>query len=124
MRTPLARVRHLGSAHEGTMHFWRQRITGAANVPLAIGLIAIVVATVGRPYESVVTFLGSPWVAAILVLFFMSVATHMRIGMQVVIEDYILGEGLKAVLLAANTLFSVAVAVVGILAVLKLAFGA
>ena len=123
MRTPLSRVLHLGSARSGTEHFWRQRLTGAANLPLAIGLIAIVVMTVGQPYETAVTFLGSPWVAAILVLFFVSVAIHMRIGMQVVVEDYIHGEGLKVVLLAASTFFSVGVAVVAILAVLKLTFG-
>jgi succinate dehydrogenase / fumarate reductase membrane anchor subunit len=124
MRTPLGRVRHYGSAHEGTAHFWRQRLTGAANVPLVIGLVAVIVATVGKPYETVVTILGSPWVAALLVLLFVSAATHMRIGMQAVIEDYIHGEGLKIVLIAANTLFAVAIATIAILAVLKLAFGA
>jgi len=123
MRTPLSRVLHLGSARSGTEHFWRQRLTGAANVPLVIGLIVIVVMTVGQPYETAVTFLGSPWVAAVLVLFFLSVAIHMRIGMQVVVEDYIHGEGLKVVLLAASTFFSFGVAAIAILAILKLTFG-
>lgn len=122
MRTPLSRVLHLGSARSGTEHFWRQRLTGAANVPLVIGLLVIVVTTVGQPYETAVTFLGSPWVAAVLVLFFVSVAVHMRIGMQVVVEDYIHGEGLKVVLLAASTFFSFGVSGVAILAILKLAF--
>jgi succinate dehydrogenase / fumarate reductase membrane anchor subunit len=123
MRTPLSRVLHFGSARSGTEHFWRQRLTGAANVPLAIGIFVIVVTTVGQPYETAVTFLGSPWVAAVLVLFFLSVAIHMRIGMQAVIEDYIHGEGLKVVLLAASTFFSFGVAAVAILAILKLTFG-
>jgi succinate dehydrogenase / fumarate reductase membrane anchor subunit len=123
MRTPLSRVLHFGSARGGTEHFWRQRLTGAANVPLAISLVVIVVATVGQPYETAVTFLGSPWVAAVLVLFFLSVAIHMRIGMQVVVEDYIHGEALKVVLLAASTFFSFGVAAVAILAILKLTFG-
>jgi succinate dehydrogenase / fumarate reductase membrane anchor subunit len=123
MRTPLSRVLHLGSARSGTEHFWRQRLTGAANVPLVIGLIVIVVMTVGQPYETAVTYLGSPWVAAILVLLFISVAIHMRIGMQVVVEDYVHSEGLKVVLLAASTFFSVGVAAVAILAILKLTFG-
>ena len=123
MATPLSRVRYLGSAHSGTEHFWRQRLTGAANVPLVIGLIVVIVSAVGQPYETVVTMLSAPWVAALLVLLFVSAAIHMRIGMQAVIEDYIHGEGLKLVLLAASTFFSVAVAVVAILAVLKLAFG-
>jgi succinate dehydrogenase / fumarate reductase membrane anchor subunit len=123
MRTPLSRVLHLGSARSGTEHFWRQRLTGAANVPLVIGLIVIVVMTVGQPYETAVTYLGSPWVAAILVLLFISVAIHMRIGMQVVVEDYVQGEGLKVVLLAASTFFSFGVAAIAILAILKLTFG-
>lgn len=123
MRTPLSRVLHLGSARSGTEHFWRQRLTGAANVPLVVGLIAVVVMTIGQPYETAVTFLGTPWVAAILVLFFISAAIHMRIGMQVIVEDYIHGEGLKVVLLAASTFFTVAVATVAILAILKLALG-
>jgi succinate dehydrogenase / fumarate reductase membrane anchor subunit len=123
MRTPLSRVLHFGSARSGTEHFWRQRLTGAANVPLVIGIFVIVVTTVGQPYETAVTFLGSPWVAAVLVLFFLSVAIHMRIGMQAVIEDYIHGEGLKVVLLAASTFFSFGVAAVAILAILKLTFG-
>jgi succinate dehydrogenase / fumarate reductase membrane anchor subunit len=123
MRTPLSRVLHLGSARSGTEHFWRQRLTGAANVPLVIGLIVIVVMTVGQPYETAVTYLGSPWVAAILVLLFISVAIHMRIGMQVVVEDYVHSEGLRVVLLAASTFFSFGVAAIAILAILKLTFG-
>ena len=124
MRTPLSRVLHFGSARSGTEHFWRQRLTGAANVPLVIGLLVILVTIVGQPYETAVTYLGLPWVAAVLVLCFLSVAIHMRIGMQVVVEDYIHGEGLKVVLLAASTFFSFGVAAVAILAILKLSFGA
>lgn len=124
MRTPLSRVLHYGSAHDGTEHFWRQRLTGAANAVLAIGVVAILIATIGQPYESVAALLGKPWISAILVLFFVSVSIHMRIGMQTVVEDYIHGEALKVVLLAASTFFSIAVAAVAILAVLKLSFGA
>jgi succinate dehydrogenase / fumarate reductase membrane anchor subunit len=124
MRTPLARVRHLGSAHGGTEHFWRQRLTGAANVPLAIAAVIVIAATAGRPYGEVVTIIGSPFVAVLLVLLFVSASIHMRIGMQVIIEDYIQGEGLKVILLGASTLFSVTVAAVAILAVVKLAVGA
>lgn len=124
MRTPLSRVLHYGSAHEGTGHFWRQRLTGAANAVLVLGVLAIVIATIGQPYEDVVALLGKPWAAAILVLFFVSVGVHMRLGMQVFIEDYIHGEALRVVLLAANTFFAVAAPAVAILAVLKLSLGA
>ena len=124
MRTPLARVRHLGSAHGGTDHFWRERLTGAANVPLAIAAVIIIAAAAGRPYGDVTAILGSPFAAVVLVLLFVSVSIHMRIGMQVIVEDYVQGEGLKVLLLGASTLFSVAVAAVAILAVVKLAVGA
>jgi succinate dehydrogenase / fumarate reductase membrane anchor subunit len=123
MRTPLSRVLHLGSAHRGTADFWRQRLTGAAIAVLVIGLIAILMSTFGKPYETVVAILGTPWVSTILVLLFVSVAIHMRIGMQAIVEDYVHGEGAKIVLLAASTFFSVAVAATAILAILKLALG-
>ena len=124
MATPLHRVQHLGSAHGGTDHFWRQRLTGAANAVLVVCLIGVALSLVGEPYERVAAVVGSPFVAALLVLLFVSAAIHMRLGMQAIVEDYIHGEALKVVLLAASTLFSAAVAVVAILAILKLAFGA
>jgi succinate dehydrogenase / fumarate reductase membrane anchor subunit len=124
MATPLHQVRHLGSAHGGTDAFWHQRLTGAANALLVVCLIGVALSIVGTSYERVAAVIGSPFVAALLVLLFVSVAVHMRIGMQVIVEDYIHGEALKVVLLAASTVFSVAVAVVAILAILKLAFGA
>lgn len=123
MPTPLSRVRYLGSAHGGTEPFWRQRLTGAANVPLVIAFVIVMTIVIGRPYGDVVSVIGSPFVAALFVLLFVSAAIHMRIGMQVIVEDYVHGEGLKVVLLAASTFFSVAVAIVAILAILKLAVG-
>jgi len=123
MRTPLARVRYLGSAHGGTEDFWRQRLTGAATIVLAIAAIAIMAAAMGRPYADVAHIVGSPFAAAVFVLLFAATVVHMRIGMQVIIEDYITGAGLKVVALAANTFFSIAVAVIAIVAVLKLAVG-
>jgi succinate dehydrogenase / fumarate reductase membrane anchor subunit len=123
MRTPLGRVLHFGPAHEGTTHFWRQRVTAAANVPLIIGFIVLLATTVGRPYGEAVAILGSPLVALLLVLMTISVAIHMRIGMQTIVEDYVHGEALKVVTLIASTFFTAAVAVVSLFAILKLAFG-
>jgi len=123
IRTPLGRVRHLGAAHSGPDHFWRQRLTGAANVPLTIGFVILVISVAGRPYADVTAILASPLAALVLVLMMLSIAIHMRIGMQTVIEDYVHSEGLKIVLLVANTFFAFAVAAVTIFAVLKLAFG-
>lgn len=123
MRTPLNRVRYLGAAHEGTTHFWRQRLTAAANAVLVICFLVLMFSVIGKPYPEVVATLRSPIAALILILLFLSVAVHMRIGMQVVVEDYIHGEGAKLVVLTASTFFTVAVAAVAIFAILKLAFG-
>jgi succinate dehydrogenase membrane anchor subunit len=123
MRTPLRRVLGLGSAHEGTMHFWRQRLTGLANLILATGFVILVVALIGRPYKDVAAILASPFVALWLLLMVISIAIHMRIGMQVVIEDYVHGHATKPILLILNTFFSFAVAAISVFAILKLAFG-
>mgnify|MGYP000600760637 FL=1 len=123
MRTPLGRVLGLGSAHSGTEHFWRQRVTGLANLFLAIGVVVIVAMTAGRPYPEVVAILSSPVAAVILFLLVVSVAVHMRLGMQVVIEDYVHGDGARIAALVANTFFSVTVGAVAAFAILKLAFG-
>jgi succinate dehydrogenase / fumarate reductase membrane anchor subunit len=123
IETPLRRVLHLGSAREGTGHFWHQRLTAIANVPLVISFIILMTCLVGRPYEEVAARLASPLVATILLLMVASVAAHMRIGMQVVIEDYVHGEGTRIALLIANTFFAIAVFAVSAIAILKLALG-
>jgi succinate dehydrogenase / fumarate reductase membrane anchor subunit len=123
MITPLKRARGLGSAHEGPEHFLRQRLTAAANlilVPFAVGLIA---ALAGADLATVQATLSHPAVAIALVVLVLSMAVHMRIGMQVIIEDYVHAEGSKMLLLLANTFLAGAVAAVAIYAVLKLSFG-
>ena len=122
MRIPLSQVLHLSAAGGGAEHFWRLRLTAAANVLLVSAFIVIVLATVGRPHQEVVAILGSPLIAVIMVLLIATVAIHMRLGMQVVIEDYVQGEVLKIFLLVASTFFSVAIGAVGVLAVLSMAF--
>jgi succinate dehydrogenase / fumarate reductase membrane anchor subunit len=123
MRTPLSRVRGLGAARSGTEHFWRQRLTAVANVPLTIAFVLILVALLGRSHAGAAQILGSPLVAIIMLLFIASVTIHMRIGMQVVIEDYVHDELPRLILLMANTFFSIAVALASAYGILKLSFG-
>ena len=123
IRTPLARVRGLGSAKEGTNHFWRQRVTGVANLILVVFAVFLMLRLVGTNYETARDILSSPVVTIALGMLILSGVIHMRLGMQTVIEDYIHAEGLKIVLLMLNTFFAIAVGATCILAVLKLAFG-
>jgi succinate dehydrogenase membrane anchor subunit len=123
IRTPLARVRGLGSARSGTDHFWRQRLTAVANIPLIIAVIVIFIMLLGRNQAAVAQIVGSPPVAIIMALFVISVTVHMRIGMQVVIEDYVHDELAKIVMVMANTFFCIAIALTSIYGILKLSFG-
>jgi len=124
MRTPLKNVRHLGSAKEGADHFWKQRVTGVANLVLGIFLVYLIVSLVGADHATVKRTLASPLVAVPLVLLVISSAIHMRLGMQVIIEDYVHGEFRKVMLLMLNSFFAIIVAAASIFAILKLSFGA
>jgi succinate dehydrogenase / fumarate reductase membrane anchor subunit len=123
MRTPLRQIRGLGSAKSGTEHFWRQRLTAIANVPLVIGFIVIVTSLLDRNHATVVQILGSPIVAILMLLFILSVTYHMGIGMQVIIGDYARREGTRIVLLIANTCFVVSIRMASAFAILKLSCG-
>lgn len=123
MRTPLGRVRHLGSARSGTQHFWRQRLTAVALVPLSIAAIIIVLSLLGRNHAATVQVLGSPPVAIIMMLFIGNTAYHMLLGMQTIIEDYVQDDVLKIVSLTANIFFCCGVGIAAVFAILKLSFG-
>ncbi|MBO0755604.1 MAG: succinate dehydrogenase, hydrophobic membrane anchor protein [Bradyrhizobiaceae bacterium] len=123
MRTPLGRVRGFGSARSGTEDFWYERLTAVALVPLTAAVILIVMSLLGRNHAAVVQILGSPIVAIIMLLFVLTTAYHMKLGMQVVIEDYVHDEAMKYTLLIGNLFFCVVVALAASFAILKLSFG-
>ena len=123
IRTPIARVRGLGSARSGTGHFWQQRVTALANVPLTIGFVIILVSLLGRGHATVIQTLGSPLVAIVMLLFVCSISYHMKLGMQVIIEDYVHDEKWKLAAIIANLFFAIAVAAVCVYSLLKLSFG-
>ena len=123
MRTPLGRVRNLGSSHSGTSDFWRQRLTAVAMVLLILPVIVVVMMLLGRNQAGAAQILGSPLIALTMILFIVASAIHMKIGMQVVIEDYVQNETVKLSAIMANNFFSVAVALASIYAILKLSSG-
>jgi len=123
MSTPLNRVRGLGSAKDGTEHFWRQRLTAIANVPLTLFFVGLLIALNGAGYAETRAVLSNPFMALVLLAFILSALYHMRIGMQVIIEDYVHGEAMKFALLILNTFFAVAVGLASAFALLKMAFG-
>ena len=123
MRTPLGKVRGLGSARDGTHHWWMQRVTAIANLPLMIFFIIFIIAHVGASRAELVAAIANPLIAILLSLTMISVLWHMRLGLQVVIEDYVHGVAAKLAAILANTFFTAALGVAALYAILKMSFG-
>lgn len=123
MRTPLGQVRGLGSAKSGTEHFWLQRLTAVGNLSLVLVFVGVVIALSGSSHAGATALLGNPWIAILMLLFVLSATIHMRIGMQVIIEDYVHDDLLKIAALIGNTFFAIVVGLAAAFALLKISFG-
>ncbi len=122
-RTPLSRATGLGSAKSGTEHFWNQRLTALANVPLMLFSVWLVISLVGADRAQMVATFANPFITGFAILTIVSASIHMRLGLQVVIEDYVHTESTKWLLLMLNSFFAFGVAIIAIVSLLKLSFG-
>jgi succinate dehydrogenase / fumarate reductase, membrane anchor subunit len=122
MRTPLGKVRGLGSAKSGTEHFWKVRTTSIALVPLLLFYVVFLVMYAGKPYADVISALSNPFVATINALTIIASIVHMKLGMEEIIQDYIHSEVMKLSLLMLNSFFSLLVGGLCLFAALKIAF--
>ena len=120
LKSDLKRVRGLGSAKSGTTHFWHQRLTALANVPLALITLWVVISSIGKDYDAVVAFVGSPFVGPFVLLFVLSAFYHASLGLSNVIEDYVGGEGARMVALILMRFSLIVLGVMSIIALLKI----
>jgi succinate dehydrogenase / fumarate reductase, membrane anchor subunit len=121
LRTPLGKVLGLGSAGEGTGHWWVQRVTAVALVPLTAWFAISLLTQSLQSYEAMRGWLGQPWVAVLTILLALTLAWHSKLGIEVIVEDYVHSKAAKTSLLLLSTLAHVAAAVAAVFAVLMLA---
>ncbi len=124
MRSPMARARGLGSAKDGTTHWWAQRLSALALIPLVVWFVASMVAMAGADYVAVQAWLGSPLVAGLVILLIATVFYHAHLGLQVVVEDYVHHEATKFGAIIAIKGLAIVLSLTGVLAVLSILFGA
>ena len=123
LRSSLGRVRGLGSAKEGVNHFWAQRMTALALIPLSVWFVVSLLSVLDADYDAVKAWVSSPVVAGLLILLIAATFYHAFLGLQVVIEDYIHGEGLKLAALVTVKGASWLLAIIGVISVLVLLLG-
>jgi len=123
LRSPLAKVLGHGSAKEGVHHWWVQRLTSVALVPLTVWFVVSLLSLPSYDHTTVVAWMRQLWTAVFLILLVLTAARHSQLGVRVVVEDYVHGSGMKTLALALVTFFHVVVAAAGVLAVLKVALG-
>ena len=123
LRTPLARARGLGSAREGVHHWWAQRLTAIALIPLVVWFAISLVMLSGADYDVARAWIGSPLVMVLLILTIVIGLHHGQLGLQVVIEDYIHGDGWKLALIVAVRFVAVVFGLAAVVAILRIGFG-
>ena len=123
MRAPIAQVRGHGSAKAGAHHWWAQRLSAIALIPLALWFVASVAAIAAADYATAIEWLKSPWNSAMLVLLLAATFYHAQLGMQVVFEDYISTHWLQVASIIAVRFLAILLAAVSIIAVLRIAWG-
>jgi len=121
LRSPLGRVLGKGAAGEGVGHWWVQRVTAVALIPLTAWFAIALVGKQLQSYEVMRGWLGQPWVAVFALLLVLAVAWHSKLGVQVVVEDYVPAKGPKTALLLISTFVHIAAAAAGIFAILRMA---
>jgi len=123
LRSPLARARGLGSAHDGLHHWWAQRVTAVALVPLVVWFAVSLVMLSGAEYGAVRAWISSPLAMVLLTLTIVVGLHHAQLGMQVVIEDYVARDGLKLACIVAMRFLAVVAGLGAIVAILRIGFG-
>lgn len=123
MKTPLAKVRGLGSAKDGTHHWLSHRVTAIANIPLVVFFVVSFVGNAGKGHAEWVAWLKQPIVSVLMILFVANMVYHMRLGLQVLIEDYVHDHGTKFASMIALTFACVLIAALSIFSILRIAFG-
>lgn len=123
LRTPLARARGLGSAREGVKHWWAQRLTAIALIPLVVWFAISLVMLSGADYDIARAWIGSPFVMVLLILTIVIGLHHGQLGLQVVIEDYVHGDGWKLALIVAVRFVAVIFGLAAVVAILRIGFG-
>jgi len=121
MQTPLAAVRGLGSAKSGLHHWWNQRMTAVAMVPLVIWMVSLCILMTGASYQDALAIASHPANATVLILFVAVGFWHAILGLQVILEDYVAAEGVRLVLIVVIRMFAIALAALSILSILRVA---
>jgi len=120
MRTALARVKGLGASGHGVEHWWLHRMTAIANIPLIVAFVIILASLAFRPHAEAVRVVSHPLIAILLILTIVSVTNHMRLGMQIIIEDYVHDRSWKLAALIANNFYAVVISAASLWAVVKI----